>query len=44
MTLRKMVLVLTPALAALSSLPARAQSADGRTGWAGAGQLFVGTG
>ncbi|HJV69221.1 beta-galactosidase [Ideonella sp.] len=43
MTLRRTILSLTLAFAALSPLAARAQSADGRTDWPGAGQLFVGT-
>ena len=43
LTLRKTILSLTLALAASSPLAARAQSADGRTDWPGAGQLFVGT-
>lgn len=43
MTSRKTILTLALAVAAFSPLAARAQSADGRTDWPGAGQLFVGT-
>jgi beta-galactosidase len=43
MKLKRSILTLTLALAALSPLAASAQSADGRTDWPGAGQLFVGT-
>lgn len=43
MTLKRSILTLTLALAALGPLAASAQSADGRTDWPGAGQLFVGT-
>ena len=41
MTLKQALLACTLAFAALG--PAAAQSADGRTDWPGAGQLFVGT-
>ena len=43
MTLRKKILTLALALAASSPLAVHAQSADGRTDWPGAGELFVGT-
>ncbi|MGM9486599.1 beta-galactosidase [Ideonella sp. YS5] len=43
MKLKRTLLSLALVLAALSPLAARAQSADGRTDWPGAGQLFVGT-
>jgi len=43
MTLKRTLLACALALASLSPLAARAQSADGRTDWPGAGQLYVGT-
>lgn len=43
MTSRKTILCTLLSLAALASPAIRAQSADGRTDWPGAGQLYVGT-
>ena len=43
MKLKRTLLSFALSLAALSPLAAHAQSADGRTDWPGAGQLFVGT-
>ncbi len=43
MKLKKTLLTLALSLAALSPLATQAQSADGRSDWPGAGQLFVGT-
>lgn len=43
MKLNRTLLSIALSLATLSPLAAQAQSADGRTDWPGAGQLFVGT-
>jgi beta-galactosidase len=43
MKLKRTFLSFALSFAALSPLAVQAQSADGRSGWPGAGQLFVGT-